>query len=139
VLDEAFFQNHIDRETLEAMMFAARDAFPDFPSLLRRKGEGARRRQAAWYDIAAPIGGDDREWSWDDAVAFVNEQFGTFSVRMRGLSERAFDQRWIDAEPRARQGSAAFCMGVRPGESRILANFTPSFDGSHARSRARHA
>jgi pepF/M3 family oligoendopeptidase len=128
VLDESLFQNHIDRETLEAMMSAARDAFPDFHRYFAAKAKALGIEKLAWYDIAAPIGGDDRVWAWDDAVAFVNEQFGTFSDRMRGLSERAFDERWIDAEPRPGKVGGAFCMGVRPGESRILANFTPSFD-----------
>lgn len=128
VLDESLFQNHIDRETLDAMMGAARDAFPDFHRYFAAKAKALGIEKLAWYDIAAPIGGDDREWTWDDAVAFVNEQFGTFSDRMRGLSERAFEERWIDAEPRPGKTGGAFCMGVRPGESRILANFTPSFE-----------
>lgn len=128
VLDEALFQNHIDRETLDAMMSAARDAFPDFRRYFAAKAKALGLDTLAWYDIVAPIGGDEREWEWGDAVAFVNAQFGTFSDRMRGLSERAFDERWIDAEPRPGKVGGAFCMGVRPGESRILANFTPSFD-----------
>jgi pepF/M3 family oligoendopeptidase len=128
VLDEALFQNHIDRETLDAMMSAARDAFPDFQRYYAAKAKALGIEKLAWYDIAAPLGGDGRTWGWDDAVAFVNEQFGTFSDRMRGLSERAFNERWIDAEPRPGKIGGAFCMDVRPGESRILANFTPSFE-----------
>jgi oligoendopeptidase F len=128
VLNEALFQNHIDRETLDAMMSAARDAFPDFHRYFAAKARAFGVDKLAWYDIAAPVGGEGREWAWDDAVAFVNEQFGTYSDRMRGLSERAFDERWIDAEPRPGKTGGAFCMDVRPGESRILANFTPSFE-----------
>jgi len=48
---------------------------------------------------------------------------------MRALSERAFHERWIDAEPRVGKAGGAFCMGVRGDESRILANYSPSYDG----------
>jgi pepF/M3 family oligoendopeptidase len=128
VLDEALFQNHIDRETLDAMMGAARDAFPDMRRYFDAKARALGIDKLAWYDIAAPVGDDGRAWAWDDAVAFVNEQFGTYSDRLRGLSERAFAERWIDAEPRPGKIGGAFCMPVTPGVSRILANFTPSFD-----------
>jgi pepF/M3 family oligoendopeptidase len=128
VLDEALFQNHIDLETLDAMMGAARDAFPDMRRYFNAKAKALGLDRLAWYDLSAPMGGEGREWAWSDAVAFVNEQFGTYSDRMRQLSERAFAERWIDAEPRPGKVGGAFCMGVRPGESRILANYAPSFD-----------
>ncbi len=129
VLDESLFQNHIDRATLDAMMGAARDAFPDLHRYFAAKATMLGLEKLAWYDLSAPVSVGGRAWAWEDAVSFVNEQFGTFSERMRGLSERAFDERWIDAEPRSGKVGGAFCMGVRPGESRILANFSPSFDG----------
>lgn len=128
VLDESLFQNHIDRETLDAMMGAAREAFPDLRRYFAAKARALGVDKLAWYDLFAPVGESKREWAWDDGIAFVNEQFGAFSDRMRGLSERAFDERWIDAEPRPGKVGGAFCMGVRPGESRILANYSPSFD-----------
>jgi oligoendopeptidase F len=129
VLDESLVQNHIDRQTLDAMMSSARDAFPDLHRYFAAKAKALGVEKLAWYDLAAPLGGEGRTWEWSDAVTFVNEQFGTFSDRMRKLSQRAFEERWIDAEPRSGKVGGAFCMGVRPGESRILANFSPSFDG----------
>lgn len=129
VLDEALFQNHIDRATLDAMMEAAREAFPDMHRYFAAKAKALGLEKLAWYDLAAPLSAEGRTWEWEDAVAFINEQFGTFSDRLRGLSERAFNERWIDAEPRPGKTGGAFCMGVRPGESRILSNYSPSFDG----------
>lgn len=129
VLDEALFQNHIDRETLEAMMGAAQDAFPDLHRYFAAKAKALGIDKLAWYDLAAPLGTDGRTWEWNDAVSFINEQFGTYSDELRGLSERAFNERWIDAEPRSGKVGGAFCMPVQPGVSRVLANFSPSFDG----------
>jgi len=129
VLDESLFQNHIDRKTLDAMMDAARDSFPDMRRYLKAKAKALGLETLAWYDLTAPLSAEERTWTWDESVSFINEQFGSFSPKMRALSERAFAENWIDAEPRAGKVGGAYCMGVRGTESRILANFTPAFDG----------
>jgi oligoendopeptidase F len=43
------------------------------------------------------------------------------------VARRAFDERWIDAEPREGKVDGAFCMWLRRGDSRILANFAPTY------------
>lgn len=125
-LDAALFDNNIDRETLDAMLGAARESFPDFRRYLRAKARALGSSQLAWYDLFAPLG-SGRAWSFDEGAAFIIEHFTAFSPRLGGLAERAFRERWIDAEPRPGKRGGAFCMSVRPGESRILSNFTPSF------------
>src|SRR5262249_1411011 len=69
------------------------------------------------------------DYPWPEAEAFIREQFDHYSARMAGLAERAFRDRWIDAGPRPGKQGGAFCMPVRPGESRILMNYGGSFDG----------
>ncbi len=129
VLDESVFQNHIDRETLDAMLGAARAAFPDLRRYLKAKATALGVDTMAWYDLFAPLSADAPVWEWDDGVAFVIEQFGTFSDRMRDLAYRAVDEGWIDAELRAGKVGGAFCMQLRGEESRVLANYTPAWDG----------
>jgi len=48
---------------------------------------------------------------------------------MMALAERAFAERWIDAEPRSGKVDGAFCMWLRKDESRILANFKAVYGG----------
>ena len=129
VLEQSLFQNHIDQQTLDAMMTAAREAFPDIRRYLRAKARALGVEKLAWYDISAPLTDTDRVWEWDEGVAFLLEQFGTYSDKMRALAERAFVERWVDAEPRAGKVGGAFCMPMRDGESRVLSNYTPAFDG----------
>jgi len=129
VLEQALFQNHIDQQTLDAMMTAAREAFPDIRRYLQAKARALGVAQLAWYDIFAPLSDSDRVWEWTEGVGFLLEQFGTYSPKMRELAERAVEERWIDAEPRAGKIGGAFCMPTRDGESRVLANYTPAFDG----------
>jgi pepF/M3 family oligoendopeptidase len=126
-LDAALFNNNIDRETLDAMLLAARESFPDFRRYLRAKAKMLGQKQLPWYDLFAPVGESAREWDYDAAERFIVEQFGSFSQRMSDFAARAFRERWIDAEPRPGKRDGAFCMPLRRDESRILSNYQPSF------------
>jgi pepF/M3 family oligoendopeptidase len=127
-LDATLFGSNIDRATLDAMLQAARESFPDFRRYLRAKARALGIPALAWYDLFAPVGASEHSWSFDTAAHFIAEQFGSFSPKLRGLAERAFGERWIDAEPRAGKVGGAFCMYLRADESRILANYEPSFN-----------
>ncbi|MBA3337076.1 MAG: M3 family oligoendopeptidase, partial [Chloroflexia bacterium] len=128
-LAEALFTNHIDQRTLDVMLASARDAFPDLRRYLHLKAQALGVKRLAWYDLFAPVGQATTTWDFENAVGFLSEQFGTFSAKMRDLSDRAFKERWVDAGPRSGKRDGAFCMLLRGDESRILANFTPAYDG----------
>jgi oligoendopeptidase F len=122
------FANNIDRATLEAMQEACRASFPDFRRYLRAKARLLGKAQLPWHDMFAPVGGAHvRAWSWEEAAAFVVEQFGTYSGALAELPRRALRERWIDAEPREGKRDGAFCMGMRGDESGVFLNFGPSF------------
>lgn len=128
-LDLAVFNNSIDRSTLDAMLEAARASFPDFRRYLRAKARALGIEQCAWYDIFAPVGETGGDWEFDSGRRFLIEQFRTYSDRLAEFAGRAFDERWIDAEPRPGKVGGAFCMWLRAGESRVLANYVPLYDG----------
>ncbi|HEU5438458.1 MAG TPA: M3 family oligoendopeptidase [Ktedonobacterales bacterium] len=128
-LDAAIFDASIDRQTLDAMMTAAHESFPDFRRYLHAKARTLGIERLAWYDVFAPVGGGGRAWSFDEAAAFVVEQFGTYSQKMSDFAARAFRERWIDAEPRPGKQDGAYCMPLRRDESRVFANFKPSYGG----------
>jgi pepF/M3 family oligoendopeptidase len=129
VFDVTLFESNIDRATFDAMMACAEEAFPDFRHYLHLKAKAFGVDRLAWYDIEAPVGQSSRVWTYPAAKEFIVEQFGSFSPRLSGLAQRAFDQNWIDAEPRAGKRDGAFCMWIRQDESRVLANFKPAYDG----------
>jgi pepF/M3 family oligoendopeptidase len=128
-LDAALFDANIDRQTLDAMLEAARDAFPDFRRYLRAKARALGLPTLAWYDLFAPMGGGGRAWSFNEAARFIVEQFGSYSPRLGEFAARAFRERWIDAEPRDGKQDGAYCMSLRGDESRVFANFKPAFPG----------
>jgi pepF/M3 family oligoendopeptidase len=128
-LDVALWDNTIDRETLNAMMIAARESFADFQRYLRAKAKMLGLEKLTWYDLQAPVGEGDGAWEWDAAESFITEHFGTYSPRLQQFAQRAFGEQWIDAEPRAGKRDGAYCVNLRRDESRVFSNFKPSFDG----------
>jgi pepF/M3 family oligoendopeptidase len=128
-LDAALLDARIDRATLDAMLTAARESFPDWRRYLRAKAQALGLARLAWYDLFAPVGGSGRPWTFAEGADFVTQRFGAYSPKLSAFAARAFAQRWIDAEPRPGKEDGAFCMPIWRDESRVLANFKPSFDG----------
>lgn len=126
-LDEALFHNNIDKATLDAMLQAARDSFPDLRRYMHAKARGLGLQRLAFYDIFAPIGTEAKAWSYEEASEFVADQFGAYSPKMRDYANRNYAEHWIDAEPRAGKRDGAYCMGIKDDVSRIMMNFKPSF------------
>lgn len=127
-VEPTLLQNSIDRPTLSAMQQACVETFPDFRRYLSAKARALGLERLAWYDVSAPVGSGGRVYTWPQAEAFIREQFGCYSDRMASFADRAFQARWIDAEPRAGKEGGAFCTSLRPGESRILMNYDGSFN-----------
>lgn len=128
-LDESLLDNNIDHQTLDAMMTAAREAFPDFRRYLHAKAHALGLSRLAWYDLFAPVGGEDRVWTFNEATSFIVEQFGVYSQRLSDFAARAFREQWIDAEPRVGKVDGAYCTWLRKDESRVFANFKAAFGG----------
>ena len=121
--------SRIDREVLEAMLSAMRDAFPDLRNYWHAKAKLLNKDRLPWWDLFAPVGSSSRRFSYSEARDFILEQFATFSPRLVDFSRRAFEDNWIDAEPRDGKAGGAFCMSiVALEEARILCNFDGSMD-----------
>lgn len=128
-LHSAIDASRIDRPTLEAMLGAMKDSFPIFQRYFKAKAKHLGQEKLAWYDLFAPLGKTNTQYSWDEARAFILKNFGKFSPELADFARQAFDNRWIDAEQREGKRGGAFCMGVPAvKESRILANFDGSLD-----------
>jgi pepF/M3 family oligoendopeptidase len=128
-LHQPLDQSRIDRETLEAMLGVMHDSFPVFRHYYRRKAELLGKEALAWWDLFAPVGESEKRYTFAETQELLLEQFSRFSDRLQALARRAFDQRWIDAEPRDGKQGGGFCMELPAvEESRILCNFDGSFE-----------
>lgn len=129
VLHMSLEQNRMDAETLEALLGSIRESFPAFRRYLAAKARRLGRKTLPWWDLMAPVGTVHLKYTWPETQEFIVSRFGGFSGEMADFARRAFEQRWIDAEPRDGKRGGAFCMGVPAvEESRILCNFDGSFD-----------
>lgn len=128
-LHEPIDQGRIDRDTLDAMLGAMKDSFPTFRRYFKAKAARFGKQALPWWNLFAPTGKLDKEYSFEEAASFILENFEKFSPELRDFAKTAFDKNWIDAEQRPGKRGGAFCMGV-PGvkESRVLCNFDGSLD-----------
>lgn len=129
-LEKTLKDSRVQKETLDSMLEAIKETLPTFRKYLKRKGELLGHSNGLpFYDLFAPIGEDNREFSIEDAQSYVLDNFGTFSNDLRALAQKAFDQNWIDYYPKKGKRGGAFCSNIYfMKESRVLLNFTGSFD-----------
>ncbi len=128
-LEETLLKFRMERKTLETMLEAMRDFLPHFREFYRAKARLLNREGGLpFYDLFAPLGEVEMEFSLEEAKVFIVKNISDFSQEMGALYEQAFSEHWMDTEPREGKRSGAFCYNITPiGESRILSNFTGSF------------
>lgn len=128
-LEETLINSRMDEETLNAMLDAIREYLPVFRKYYRKKAELLGHKNGLpFYDLFAPVGNMDRTYSYEEARDYIVKNFRSFSDKLADFAENAFNNRWIDAEPREGKRGGAFCSNIHPiKESRILANFNGSF------------
>lgn len=128
-LDMTLFESRMDLETLNAMFSAIKDSLPSFRSFFKRKAELLGHKSGLpFYDLFAPLGSVDMNFTYPQAVSFVTNNFSDFSEKLGEFAKYAFKNDWIDVEPREGKRGGAFCSNLHSiSESRILTNFTGSF------------
>ncbi len=128
-LEETLLDSRLEEETLETMLTAMKDYLPKFREFYQTKARVLGHDQGLpFYDLFAPLGEVEMEFSYSEAQDFIIANIREFSEEMASLYKRAFQENWIDAEPREGKRGGAFCYNLHPlQESRILANFTGSF------------
>ncbi|MFC4636946.1 M3 family oligoendopeptidase [Deinococcus hohokamensis] len=120
--------NAIDRATLDAMQAAVVRSLPDFRRYFAAKARALGKAKMDWWDLMAPLGRSETEWTYEAGARFVEAQFRGYSDKLGAFAARAFQEDWVDAGPRDGKRGGAFCMGWEGDASRILMNHSPSLD-----------
>lgn len=128
-LEEALIKSRMERETLDAMLSVCNDYLPVFRAYLKQKALLlGHQKGLPFYDLFAPIGSNNRVYTIPEAKDFILKNFKTFNERLYLMAKKAFEEGWIDFDPREGKVGGAFCENIHPiGESRILTNFTGMF------------
>ena len=128
-IEEPIDQGRIDQETLDAMMGAMKDSFPTFRRYFKAKAARFGQEALPWWNLFAPVGKIEKEYSFPEAADFILKNFETFSPELRDFAKNAFETNWIDAEQRPGKRGGAFCMPLPAvKESRVFCNFDGSLD-----------
>lgn len=128
-LDRTLKQDHVKRETLDAMLGAIDEYLPKFRQYLKAKGKALGHENGLpWYDLFAPLGSSSTKFTPETTRDYLVELFSHFDSQLAEMVSRAFAEGWIDFFPRAGKSGGAFCEGVGDMScSRIMTNYTGSF------------
>ncbi len=128
-LEETLIKSRMDEKILKAMFTAIEESLPVFHKYFRKKAELLGHKNGLpFYDLFAPVGKMNRTFTYEEAREYVVNNFRTFSDKLADFADHAFENQWIDAEPREGKSGGAFCSNLHPiKESRIMANFDGSF------------
>lgn len=127
-LDMTLEETNMSRKSLDALIETIQKNLPMLRTYYKAKAEiMGHKNGLPFYNINAPLG-ESRKYSYEEAKAFVIEAFSTYSDALRSCAEQAFENNWIDVEPRKGKVGGAFCYPLpHIGEFRIMLNYEGSF------------
>ena len=107
-LKEPLAINRMSAETLQAMWSAVNANKAPLKRFLERKAQLAGVERPSWHDVDAPLG-ETEPVGYADAAAFIVRHFSAFSDELARFAERAFRERWVEAEDRPGKRPGGFC------------------------------
>ena len=124
-LDETLKNAHMKKETLDALISAMEEYLPKFWEYLKAKAKLLGYENGLpFYELFAPLEGNDKQYSTQDARDYLVDLFSTFDKEETEMIARAFDEAWIDFYPHEGKVGGAFCAELNNAkQSRILTNF----------------
>jgi oligoendopeptidase F len=126
IADSRHLSNRVEREVVEALVAAVRDAYPRLSHryyALKAKWFGKKR--LAHWDRNAPLPKvPARTIPWTEAKETVLSAYGAFSPVMADIAARFFSERWIDAPVRPGKSPGAFAHPTVPSaHPYVLVNY----------------
>lgn len=126
IADSRHLANRVEREVVDAMVSAVRDAYPRLSHryyVLKAKWLGMD--QLNHWDRNAPLPkADTKVISWSEAKETVLSAYGAFSPDMADIAGRFFERNWIDAPARSGKAPGAFAHPTVPSaHPYVLVNY----------------
>lgn len=129
-LREPLKDNRLSAETLNTIWQVVDNNKQFLLDYFDRKAALLGKKHAGWQDVEAPLnlpGSQLHHFTYDEAAAFIIKHYGEFSPKMAALAQRAFENRWIEAEDRAGKAPGGWMESApETNESRIFMTFTGS-------------
>ena len=117
--------NEIADSSVDALLSACVERYPLVARYYRLKARILGLDRLEDHDRYAPLPGNDRSVSFEDAKKLVLGAYGDFCPEMADIAQRFFDRRWIDAELRPGKRGGAFSASTLPSvHPYVLLNYT---------------
>ena len=118
-------ENQINIASVDALIAEAERSFALVGKFYAKKREILGYDALYDYDRYAPLGGDESEFSFEQAKQIVLAAFEKFNPKFKQIALIAFERNWIDAMPAQNKQSGAFShSGSRDTHPFVLLNFT---------------
>lgn len=118
-------ENQINIASVDALIADTERSFDLVGKFYAKKREILGYDALYDYDRYAPLGGDESEFSFEQAKQIVLAAFVKFSPKFKQIALIAFERNWIDAMPAQNKQSGAFShSGSRDTHPFVLLNFT---------------
>lgn len=127
-IDMTLNECRMDRETLDALIGSIEEYLPKLRKYYKVKGKLLGYTDGLpYFDISANVGTSNKKYTIEEAKETVLRAFRGFSEELYLFAKNAFENRWVDFEPRQGKRSGAFCSGIHAvKQSRVLTNFNGS-------------
>lgn len=128
-LEKILINSRMDIETLNTMMKAIKEALPVFHKYFVKKAEIlGYDSKLPFYEIYAPASKSTRKVTYTEAKDLIVSSFNTFSENLASFSKKAFEDKWIHAEPSKGKGNFGLSVDIFSiKESRISTNFSGNY------------
>jgi oligoendopeptidase F len=126
VADSRHLANRVEREVVEALVSAVREAYPRTAHrYYAMKAKWLGQDKLAYWDRNAPLPDKpERVIAWSDAQKIVLDAYRGFAPEMAAIAKRFFDGSWIDAPVREGKSPGAFSHPTVPSaHPYILMNY----------------
>lgn len=116
IADSRHLANRVEREVVDAMVEAVREAFPRLSHrYYAMKAEWLGLDVMEYWDRNAPLPqSPETLLEWEDAKRTVLEAYDGFAPQMAEIAERFFNEGWIDAPVRPGKQPGAFAHPTIP-------------------------
>jgi oligoendopeptidase F len=116
VADSRHLANRVEREVVDALVAAVREAYPRLSHrYYRLKARWFDKDRLDHWDRNAPLPKvEQRTIPWDEARDTVLSAYAGFAPRMAEIAQKFFDERWIDAPVRPGKAPGAFAHPTVP-------------------------
>ncbi len=116
VADSRHLANRVEREVVDALVSAVRDAYPRLSHrYYALKARWFEKDKLEFWDRNAPLPKVTQPiYRWDDARQVVLSAYSGFSPEMAEIAERFFERGWIDAPVRPGKAPGAFSHPTVP-------------------------